>query len=108
MAGLDDVLRTVGDEVAKLAIGELKAYKDQLIEDASEFARRKAADLKRWSVELAEGEIDEDEYKLLLLGAKNLLEIREQAYIGIAKARLDQLRSAVFDIVTKAAIGLLV
>lgn len=108
MAGFDDVLHTIGDEVAKLAVGEFKSFKDQLIEDAKQFATRKEADLKRWTTLAASGQIDEAEFKLLLLGAKNLLEIRAQTYVGIAKTRLDRLRNAVFDIVVKAAMGFLV
>lgn len=108
MAGLDDFLSSVGTEVAKLAVGELKDFKDQLIEDAQEFARRKAVDLKRWSGLLATGQIDQEEFELLVRGAKNLLEIRAQTYAGIAKARLDRLRGAVLDIVVKAAATLLI
>lgn len=108
MPGFDDFLSSVGDEVAALAIGELKSFKDQLIEDAKDFASRKQADLKRWAELLAEGKIDEEEFKLLALGAKNLLQIRAETYIGIGKARLDRLRNAVFNIVIKSAIKLLV
>jgi hypothetical protein len=108
MAGFDEVLQTIGEEVAKLAIGELSNFKDQLVEDAKAFATKKAADLERWTRLLAAGDLDEEEFKLLLLGAKNLLEIRAETYVGIAKARIDQLRKAVFDIVIKAATSLLI
>ena len=108
MADFNDVLHTVGEEAAKLAVGELTAFKDQLVDDARDFATRKQADLTRWAGLLASGQIDEGEFRLLLLGSKNLLELRAQAYVGIAKARLDRLRNALFDIVLKAAASLLV
>lgn len=107
MARFDDVLSSVASEVGKLAVGELTGFKDQLIEDAKDFATTKETDLKRWTQLVNSGQIDEDEFKLLLLGSKNLLEIRVQTYIGIAKTRIDRLRNAVFDIVVKAAISLL-
>jgi hypothetical protein len=108
MAGFDDFLGGLADEVAKLAIGEFKDFKDQLIEDARDFAVRKQADLERWTGLLAEGKIDQEEFALLMKGAKNLLELRAQAYAGIAKARLQRLRNAVFDVIVKSALGLLV
>lgn len=108
MAGFDDVLRTIGEEVAKLAVDELRNFKDQLIEDAKAFATKKAADLERWTRLLAAGDLDEEEFKLLLLGAKNLLEIRAETYVGIAKTKLDRARKAVLDIVLKAVTSILI
>lgn len=108
MADFQDLLRSVAEEAAKLATGELASFKDQVIEDAKQFAQRKKDDLQRWAELLASGAITRAEFDMLVLGAKNLLQIRAETYVGIAKTRLDRLRKQVLDIVIKAAVAALV
>lgn len=107
MADFTEVLRKVAEEVGQLATGKLAKFRTELVEDATEFARRKQADLERWAGLVAEGKLSIEDAELLALGARNLVEMRAQTYIGIARIRLDQLRGEIASIVMKTAIALL-
>ena len=108
MSDFDNFLSDLAHQVAALATGDLAQFKTQILDDSKAFAVAQKANLQRWAGLLAGGQINEAEFKSLVQGSKDLLEMRAQAYVGIAKARLDQLKNDVIQTVAKAAVGILV
>jgi len=108
MAGFTDVLKDVAEQVGALATGKLAKFKDALVEDAQEFAKRKQADIERWAGLVQAGTLTLADAEFLALGAKDLVELRAQTYVGVAKTQLDRLKGEITSIVMKVAIGVLV
>ena len=54
-------------------------------------------DLRRYTQELKDGDIDEDGFKLLLLGDKDLVEMNALTEAGLAQAQADAFRTELFN-----------
>lgn len=56
-------------------------------------------DLKQFTQELADGQITQDDFKLLLLGDKDLVEMNALTQAGLAAAAADAFKTEVFNTV---------
>ncbi|MEY2507638.1 MAG: hypothetical protein QOG12_1904 [Verrucomicrobiota bacterium] len=101
MAKFDDVLDEIKDDSVQAAKTQLQSLLQQAKEDSSAFARKNAAALEEWIVELRNGDLDQDEFNELIEAQRAAAEqfVNTQAIAGKARAR--ELTLTVLDIAVK-------
>ncbi|MEY2502388.1 MAG: hypothetical protein QOI07_2722 [Verrucomicrobiota bacterium] len=101
MAKFDDVLDEIKDDSVQAAKTQLQSLLQQAKADSSAFARKNAAALEEWIVELRNGDLDEDEFNELIEAQRAAAEqfVNTQAIAGKARAR--ELTLTVLDIAVK-------
>ncbi|MEY2549120.1 MAG: hypothetical protein QOD64_1702 [Verrucomicrobiota bacterium] len=101
MAKFDDVLDEIKDDSVQAAKTQLQALLQEAKADSSAFARKNAAALEEWIVELRNGDLDEDEFNELIEAQRAAAEqfVNTQAIAGKARAR--ELTLTVLDIAVK-------
>ena len=108
MASFDDVLDEIKDDSVQAAKDQLQSLLQQAKADSSAFARKSAAALEEWIVELRNGELDQDEFNELVEAQRAAAEqfVNTQAIAGQARAR--ELTLTVLDIAVKKVVPLLI
>lgn len=81
----------------------MSGYKDFAISDSKEFLEKTKADLKKWTEELARGELSLDDFKFLVAGKKDLAELHGLKQAGLTLARIESFKNGVIDIIVNAA-----
>ena len=101
MAKFDDVLDEIKDDSVQAAKTQLQSLLQQAKADSSAFARKNAAALEEWIVELRNGDLDQDEFNELIEAQRAAAEqfVNTQAIAGKAHAR--ELTLTVLDIAVK-------
>jgi hypothetical protein len=101
MAKFDDVLDEIKDDSVQAAKTQLQALLQEAKADSSAFARKNAAALEEWIVELRNGDLDQDEFNELIEAQRAAAEqfVNTQAIAGKARAR--ELTLTVLDIAVK-------
>ena len=92
------------DGVKDLIGQTLKEHSKAAGKDASAFLEKARADLERWTLELAEGKLTNDDFAFLVKGKKDLAEMEALKQAGLALVRIDQFRNSVFDLVIGTAL----
>lgn len=95
-AELLDMVAGTGEEMARALLADGRAFLDDTRED-----------LQRWLNLLEEGRISRDEFEYLVGARKDLLQMEALKQLGLARARIDELRRAVIDAVAGAAVRLI-
>jgi hypothetical protein len=62
-------------------------------------------DLRKYTQELKDGDIDEDGFKLLLLGDKDLVEMSALTQAGLAQAKADAFKTELFNAITNTVLA---
>ncbi|HEV2806678.1 MAG TPA: hypothetical protein VGW57_17265 [Chthoniobacterales bacterium] len=101
MAKFDDVLDEIKDDSVQAAKTQFQDLLQQAKADSSAFARKNAAALEEWIVELRNGDLDQDEFNELIAAQRAAAEqfVNTQALEG--KARAKELTLTVLDIAVK-------
>jgi hypothetical protein len=101
MAKFDDVLDEIKEDSVQAAKTQLQALLQEAKADSSAFARKNAAALEEWIVELRNGDLDQDEFNELIEAQRAAAEqfVNTQAIAGKARAR--ELTLTVLDIAVK-------
>jgi hypothetical protein len=108
MASFDDVLDEIKDDSVQAAKDQLQSLLRQAKADSSAFARKNAAALEEWIVELRNGELDQEEFDELIEAQRAAAEqfVNTQAIAGQARAR--ELTLTVLDIAVKKVVPVLI
>lgn len=96
-----DALKSQLTDIAKEVGGDIK---DELIRDGTVFFEKSKDDLQRWMPLLAEGKLTRDEFEYLLKAKKDLAEMEALKQKGLAKARIDKLKKALFGAIVGSAL----
>jgi hypothetical protein len=101
MAAFDDILDGIKDDSVQAAKTQLQNLLQQAKADSSAFARKNAAALEEWIVELRDGDLDQEEFNELIEAQRAAAEqfVNTQAIGGQARAR--ELTLTVLDIAVK-------
>lgn len=94
-SNLVDHARQFGDDV-----------KDEFVEDGKAFAEEAKQDLQRWTQLLAEDRLTRDDFEFLVKGKKDVAKMEALKQKGLAKARIDKLKSALLGTVVSSAFSL--
>jgi hypothetical protein len=108
MPSFDDVLSEIKDDSVQAAKSQLQDLLRQAKGDSSAFARKNAANLEQWIVELRDGDLDEDEFNELIAAQRAAAEqfVNTQAIAGQARAR--EITLTVLDIAVKKVVPVLI
>ncbi|PYI90482.1 MAG: hypothetical protein DME97_17555 [Verrucomicrobia bacterium] len=100
-SSFDGVLDEIKDDSVKAAKDQLQSLLQQAKADSSAFARKNAASLEEWIVELSNGDLDQEEFNELIEAQRAAAEqfVNTQAIAGQARAR--ELTLTVLDIAVK-------
>ncbi len=105
MSQLDDVLKTIRDGIVQIAREKAAEYLKQIESDGSDFLNALKEDLTEWSKQLANGELPLKKFEILVRGRKSLAEMTALTEIGLAKVKIDQIRTAIINLVIDAVWG---
>ena len=108
MASFDDLLKEIKDDSVTAAKDQLQSLLQQAKADSSAFARRNAASLEEWIVELRNGDLDQEEFNELIAAQRAAAEqfVNSQAIAGQARAR--ELTLTVLDIAVKKVVPVVI
>jgi len=104
MSTFDDFLDSVKDGAKDLAKNIFDDYQTEAQDDAEAFLEKTKVDLKRWSILLAQGELNQQDFGDLVLAKKALAEIHFLRQKGVALAKLERFRSGLVDLVVDTAV----
>lgn len=93
-------LETGLTDIARLTV---KDCIDSAIEDGKSILVEMKSDLERWTVELTDGNLPEDEFQFLVESKKDLLKLEALKQSGLTKIQIDSFRDAVVGLVLDSA-----
>ena len=103
MATFDDYVKELRKEVKKLAQELVDGLQADAISDMNAFLRKSERDLKRWTRQLAAGEITRQDFTDLVQAKKALAELHELTKAGLAATKLDRFRSDLISLLINTA-----
>ncbi len=103
MFDFNGFISSLEDGIKKLASETLGGHKDVAISDSKEFLENTKTDLKKWTEELARGELSQNDFKFLVAGKKDLAELHGLKQAGLTLVKIENFKNGVIDILVKAA-----
>jgi hypothetical protein len=82
-----------------LAKDTVKQYAAEAASDGTSLLHNIEDDLKKYGQQLADGKITKDDFQLLLLGKQDQVEMTALTEAGLAEAKADAFKKAVFNII---------
>lgn len=107
MFDFDAFVKAVVEGAKQLAKDTLQQGVKQAGEDAEAFLRRAENKMRRWTVLLAKGELEADEFAFLVRSQADLAELFALTQLGIGLARLQEFRNKLIDLVIDKAMGMI-
>jgi len=107
MSKFDDFFETVLDGAKTVGGQAARDFLQQATTDSQAFKLQAEADLKRWTVELANNQIDKDDFASLLRGQLAEATLGALLKAGVAAQKAAQLRDKVIDLAIGAAFKIL-
>lgn len=101
------IFNTLVDGVENLAKDLLKNYVNDAKNDGVAFLNDTKADLQKWVNELAAGDMTTEEFKSLVNGQKDLLEMVALRKAGEAAITIDKFKNSLLNLVTTTVFSLL-
>ena len=83
--------------IVSLAKEKLKDYVAEAASDGTSILHIIQDDLETYTEQLADGEISKDDFKLMLLGDADFIEMSALTETGLAAAAADEFKSEVFN-----------
>ncbi len=83
--------------VITLAKDKLKDLAAEATSDGTSLLHTLQDDIKKYSQQLADGNITPDQFKILMLGDKDLVEMTALTEAGLAEAQADAFKTEVFN-----------
>lgn len=99
----DDFTTAVIEGVKNLANDIFAGFADQAYEDSKAFLKKAETDLKRWTIQLCEKQISEQDFKDFVDAKKSVFEMHQLTQKGIALIKLENFRSGFIDLVVNKA-----
>jgi hypothetical protein len=107
MSDFDDFAKAVIDGVKDIATGEFSGFAKEIKADTQEFLDESKEKLKKWLKLLADGDIDQEEFALLVKGRKDLALMTALTAAGVAQARIGRIKNKIVDLVIDKGIDLI-
>ena len=104
MPDFKQFLDLLKDNIGALAAKSWKDFRDAAVKDGQAFIEKTKQDLDRWTGLLGQGKLTKDDFEWLVKGKKDLAELVALKQAGLAKARLDQFRGSLIDLVVGTAL----
>lgn len=106
MAKYDEYFEALATNIKKFAKDEVSEYKDCAQADGDAFVEALRTNLKKWTTQLSKGELKKDEFKFLVEGQSDLLELRALKQSGLALVKIETIRDGIIGVVIDTAFDL--
>ena len=103
MARFDDFRDALKEGLGEL-VKDLADHKDVVLAASEAFLDESEEDLKKWTKQVAEGEMSTDDLEFLVKGKADLAMVHWHTQIGLTKAAVDKFRNSLLDLVADTAI----
>lgn len=103
MTDLKSFWDTLVNEVGNLAKLQLPEFKKAAEQDGQDFLDGSKVQLEKWAKQLADGEINKDDFEFLVKGLKDLAEMEALKQAGLAVIQIDRFKKAVINTVIETA-----
>jgi hypothetical protein len=100
-----DLFAQLKTGVINLAKEKFNNLTSEAVSDGTSLLHIVEADLKNYTQQLEAGEINADDFKLLLLGDQNLVEMSALTEAGLAEAAADAFKTEVFNMIVNTVLG---
>ena len=104
MSLFEQFIQTLAEDLKEVAETFGREYTRALVKVGRDFAEQTRDDLLRWGKLAAAGQLSEDDFKWLLQGKKDVLEMELLKQEGLARVQKDRLQQAIIDTVAGALI----
>lgn len=108
MADFNQIFNDIKNQLGPLAKQELGEFARQGKQDADAFLEQSRANLAKWVQQLADKEIDQDEFTWLVESQKAAAEMTALQAANAGTVRIEQFRDSVLNLVVKIAVTALV
>lgn len=95
-----EIVKTGVEQVAKKT---LQVHLQDAVQDGKSFLEKTKEDLKRWTYELAAGQLSQADFEDLVQGQRDLAEMESLKQAGLALAEIDRFVNGVISLVIDAA-----
>ena len=107
MADFNQIFNDIKSQLGPLAEQNLKEFAGQGKQDAEAFLEQSKANLENWMQQLADKEIDQDEFTFLVESQKAAAEMTALRAVNAGTVRIEQFRDSVFKVVISTAVSAL-
>jgi hypothetical protein len=97
----------IKDEVIAVAKEDFKTLAAEAASDGTSLLHNIENKLKKYIKQLADGVITQDDFKLLVSGNKDLVEMSALTQAGLAEAEADAFKQKIFDIIINSVFSLI-
>jgi hypothetical protein len=104
---IQDILKQLEQGITNIAQSSLKNYLSQAQVDGKSFLAAIEDDLTNWTNLLAAGQLSADDFKDLVAGQKDLMQMVALTQAGVAAIQLDQFKQEVFGLVINTVMSAL-
>jgi hypothetical protein len=107
MSKFDDFFSAVLDGAQTVGGNAARNFLQQTTVDSQAFKAQAEADLERWSAEVNNGQMDQDDFASLLRGQLSEATLAALLKAGVAQQQAGELRDKVVNLAIKAAFTIL-
>ena len=100
-----DIFEELKRGIAKLAASSLKKFLAQAKSDGQKMLDFMKQDLENWTIQLDNKEINADDFKFLVIGQKDLLEMAALKQAGLALVQIDGFKMSVLNLIINTLTG---
>ena len=105
MADFNQIFNDIKSQLGPLAEQNLKQFAAQGKQDAEAFLEQSRANLQKWVQQLANKEIDEDEFRWLVESQKAAAEMVALRAANAGTLQTEQFRDSVLNVVVSTAVS---
>jgi hypothetical protein len=102
-----DIFKSLKEGVSNLAETTFKNFVEQAKEDGEKILNSLKPNLEVWTNELEQGLISVDDFRFLVAGQKELVEMIALKQAGIAMIEADKFKNNVFNLIIDTVTGLI-
>lgn len=101
----ENFIKKIEAGIVSLAENTIKDFGKEALEDSKDFLKKTEEDMKRWTKMLVSGDLTQEDFKDLVLGKKDLLEMYSLKKAGLALVEIDRFRASLIDLIVDTAFG---
>src|SRR6478672_11670063 len=103
----NDMFKKLGAAVESFTRSELKSLADEAVTDAKTFLALSKDNIQRWSNELMEGKLTDEDFQWLIQSQKDLAKMETLKRAGLSLVRIDQFKQNLLHVVGDTVLGLI-
>jgi hypothetical protein len=103
MSDFDEFIEKMEEGLRRLSQATLKDFKDGFASDSRSFLQENKADLQKWTKQLAAGELSKRDFEDLILGRKDVAEMRALKVVEMTRVKLELCKLQLIDLVVDTA-----